>query len=54
MKKGYLSIDLASILDLDRSWWNQIENGKQPTSARTAKRVSEILDSDFDEIFEIR
>ncbi|WP_051250602.1 helix-turn-helix transcriptional regulator [Paenibacillus harenae] len=51
VKKGFNKTEFGNEIDLSHSMTNQITNGKSQPSPKTAKRICEVLECAWEEIF---
>lgn len=51
MAKGYTQTEFAKILDIDRSYYNQIERGKIPPGMKLLERMAEKLGKNLKDFF---
>lgn len=51
IQKGFNKSQLATAIDLSSTMTNQVCNGKRNPSPKTAKKISEVLETDWDELF---
>lgn len=54
MKRGYTKASLGQEISLSQTMISQIANGIRNPSPRTAKKIIDVLDLGFDDIFTIQ
>lgn len=51
MSKGYSQTDLAKLLNIDRTYINQIERGKKTPSLALLERIADVLGKNLKDFF---
>ncbi|WP_102707401.1 helix-turn-helix transcriptional regulator [Terribacillus saccharophilus] len=51
IKRGFNKTEFSKVIDLSQPMFNQISNGLRNPSPRTARRICEVLNVEFEEIF---
>lgn len=53
IKAGMYQKDVANLINITPNAYAQIENRKRATRGKTAKSICELLNVDFDQVFEM-
>ncbi|MBP3953623.1 helix-turn-helix transcriptional regulator [Bacillus suaedae] len=53
LRKGFSKTEFSKVIGLSQTMMVQLTNGSRNPSPKTAKKITEVLEIDFDEIFVI-
>ena len=53
-RKGYTGVELAKAVGITQGYVAQVLSGKKTIRATTAKKICEVLHSNFDDIFDVK